>query len=963
MSDIETIIPGKIINLRSRLWRVDEIQEDILTATTIEGAPTVQRHFYIPLENVAPGKIEEPDPDKVGNFSAQDLLIRAYRLSMIHGTAPLLSLQRSRVIPESFQMVPVIMALDTPRVKMLIADDVGLGKTIEGGLIVTELFARQRASRLLVICPANLREQWKDALDYFFHINAEIISTQHLRSLERNIPPGTSPWEHYSYLIVSMDYAKAPQNRAKILEQGWDIVLIDEAHNLAKPHQVSASHTVKMDRWELGREIAKKAKHLLLLTATPHNGYTDTFASLLSMLDVGAVSGPSHEPSIHREIAEKHVCQRRRVDVEEEFALGGDESPFPKRDQDEVFIRLSPEPEEKAIKKVEALGNYMLTVAGTEKSYRRRIAKWTVIHFHKRALSSPNALRISLERRLNKLKEKLEKLNDEEDIPLNEDEARCEVLDNDTGERVTDEEAGERLDHYIFGYGEALEKEKELIQDALEEAKKITPFRDSKLKELCDNVLRKMLRRDKKVIIFTRYVDTLNYLEKQIIKYAHYKNTKIISLYGELDDSQRRDRLKDFETSAEAVLIATDCLSEGINLQYMAAQVIHYELPWNPNRLEQRNGRVDRYGQNRRPGGEKKVFIRTLVVNDSLEAGILKVLVEKAHRIRIDHGFSPPFFGDDISVLDLIQEQGLDVKIGQTKLEHFLEEEEQPKQIIDPFSEDIVKRMKDDNFYGQSSIDLSEVKSRMQETETIIGSSKEIQQFVKSGLNKFSSSITKNTGDNTFKIEIRDSRLTQGMDREVINRATFNPLRGHDDPDLDVIDLGHPLVRNLIELVKEMTFTSTDTYGRTAAIKTSSAKTVSGVYTFLARYTIHTEPVSIVEELLNVGINVYSGEQLEDEDVNLLMKSEPLPDERTIGEISNDLHLALERDELEGILWNKTQDRCDELIVERRRVKESLIESGESGERDWLRGFDDITPTSIDLLCVTIYYPKPGDVD
>ena len=199
MPDREIIIPGSIVNLRSRLWRVDEIQEEILTATTIEGAPTVQRCFYLPLENVAPGKIEEPDPDKVGNFSAQDLLIRAYRLSMIHGTAPLLSLQRSRVIPESFQMVPVIMALDTPRVKMLIADDVGLGKTIEGGLIVTELFARQRASRLLVICPANLREQWKDALDYFFHIDAEIISTQHLRSLERNIPPGTSPWEHYSY--------------------------------------------------------------------------------------------------------------------------------------------------------------------------------------------------------------------------------------------------------------------------------------------------------------------------------------------------------------------------------------------------------------------------------------------------------------------------------------------------------------------------------------------------------------------------------------------------------------------------------------------------------------------------------------------------------------------------------------------------------------------------------------------
>jgi hypothetical protein len=465
-----------------------------------------------------------------------------------------------------------------------------------------------------------------------------------------------------------------------------------------------------------------------------------------------------------------------------------------------------------------------------------------------------------------------------------------------------------------------------------------------------------MLHRDSKVIIFTRYVDTLNYLAKEIPKYSHYKNTKIVSLYGELDDSQRSERLKEFETSPEAVLIATDCLSEGINLQYMAAQVIHYELPWNPNRLEQRNGRVDRYGQNRRPGGEKKVFIRTMVVNDSLEAGILKVLVEKASRIRNDHGFSPPFFGDDLSILDLIHEQGLDVKIGQTKLDQFLGDNG-PKQIINPFSDDTLKRIVEDNFYGQSSIDLSEIKSRMKETETLIGSSEEIQRFIKSGLNKFSSSMTKNPGDDTYKIEIRDSRLIPGLDHEIIHRATFNPLRGRGDPTLEVIDLGHPLVRNLIEVVKELTFTSNDTYGRTAAIKTPLAKVVSAIYIFLARYAVHTEPVSIVEELLNVGVNVYSGELLGDEDIRALIVSDPFPDERTVEEISHDLHLALERKDFGKILWEKAQKRCDELTVERTKVKENLLESG---EHEWLEGFDEITPTSVDLLCVTLYYPKPG---
>ena len=198
---------------------------------------------------------------------------------MIHGTAPLLSLQRSRAVPESYQMVPVIMALKMPRVRMLIADDVGIGKTIEAGLIVTELLARHKASRLLVICPAALRKQWQEALSYFFHIDTDIISTRHRRKLESSLPPGASPWGHYPYLITSMDYAKRPDIRAQILEQSWDIVVVDEAHNLAKPHQISASQKVNKERWSLLGKIAlikEKSNHLLLLTATPHNGYSDT---------------------------------------------------------------------------------------------------------------------------------------------------------------------------------------------------------------------------------------------------------------------------------------------------------------------------------------------------------------------------------------------------------------------------------------------------------------------------------------------------------------------------------------------------------------------------------------------------------------------------------------------------------------------------------------------------------------
>ena len=154
-----TLAPGAVIKNRGRFWRVDALDGDILTATALDGNATEQYRFYIPFEDIQPGRLAPPAPDIVGHPAAQDLLLRAYRLSLLHGTAPLLSLQRSRVIPKDYQLVPVVMAMEMPRVRLLLADDVGLGKTIEAGLILTELLARQMARRLLVIVPANLREQ------------------------------------------------------------------------------------------------------------------------------------------------------------------------------------------------------------------------------------------------------------------------------------------------------------------------------------------------------------------------------------------------------------------------------------------------------------------------------------------------------------------------------------------------------------------------------------------------------------------------------------------------------------------------------------------------------------------------------------------------------------------------------------------------------------------------------------
>ena len=218
---------GDIVSIRNRLWRVNAIEENILEATRIDSGENETHRFYLPFESVTGAHIEPPSNTKFGEAATNRLLIQAFRYSMVHGSAPLMSLQKSCVIPTNYQLVPVVMALNmSTRVRMLIADDVGLGKTIEAGLIASELMSRNLASRVLVICPQNLREQWQEALKYFFQIHADIISSVHLRSLERRLPPGANPWEHYKCLITSIDYIKSERVSRLALSVPWDLVIV-----------------------------------------------------------------------------------------------------------------------------------------------------------------------------------------------------------------------------------------------------------------------------------------------------------------------------------------------------------------------------------------------------------------------------------------------------------------------------------------------------------------------------------------------------------------------------------------------------------------------------------------------------------------------------------------------------------------------------------------------------------------
>ncbi len=781
-------------------------------------------------------------------------------------------------------------------------------------------------------------------MEYFFHLEFQIMSTRNRRILERSLPPGYNPWEYYTCIITSIDYAKQPIQRNQILEQHWDMVVFDEAHNVAKPHQSAKNQKIEMARWEFAEKIANLTDNLLFLTATPHNGYRDTYASLLRMLVPEGVTGSIIDPRINRNKLKHHVCQRRREDVLRWFKeANSEESPFPERYQEEIFIKPSEE-QIKAIESIEELASHLLKIVKKGTEHQKHLANWTIMHLHKRSISSSHALRISLENRIKTVSYKLKNLDEEILVGLTKEEIKSNVLDEDSSENVDEEEISLRTDKVIFGEENDLNVEIELLKQSLKIAKEITAEKDSKLQHLIWNIIPKRLKEYPKLMIFTRYRDTLIYLEKQITKAFKGKGVGIFYVDGTIPEGIRRGYLRDFTNAKSGILIATDCISEGMNLQYASNQIVHYELPWNPNRLEQRNGRVDRYGQ-----PKSKVIIRTLVMDDILEADILKVLIKKAEQIRQDYGFSPPFFGDETTIIDLIKKHKPTFKHGpQRTLLDFIGSEK------DPFDRNNIELIKSDSFYGGIEIGLEEVQQRLNYTYSLIGSPEEIQKFVSSGLEKYGCK-TKKTEEGIWNFEFSDEFL-RGIDLEKnVFNLTFDSITAAKNPSLNLIDLGHPIVVKLIEKIKYSSLNEKERYGRTAAVKVEIKYPVTAIFHILARYIVDTEPKSIIEELFDVGIEVYDGEILSEESVEAIKNANIVIMDRTMDEIKKDIKKSVKIPNLHQMINEQTNQRCLKIIDERKQMKQKLEDEA---PKEWLEGIDKISVGSTDIMAVTLYYPS-----
>ncbi len=635
---------GTLVRARGRDWVVlPSERNDLLRLKPLDGREEDVAGIFIPLTkegDIKPSQFNPPTVRDLGSVRAARLLFDASRLSLRSAAGPFRCAAKLGFRPRSYQMVPLIMALKQQHpVRLLIADDVGVGKTVEAILIAKELLERREIKRFAVLCPPHLCEQWQMELKDKFQIDAVILRTGTQASLDRQVPGDMSVFQYFPFQVISIDYIKSDNRYTVFASQAPELVIVDEAHSCARPQ--GQTSTGQQLRHRLVSEIAKKPnQHLILVTATPHSGKEGEFRSLLGLLkpdfethewdSESDAESESSKQSFRTELA-RHFVQRKR----ENIAQWMDErTPFPKRTAIDFPYELTGAYQSLYDEMLLYTSKMMARATGTEN--QKRFRYWTALALLRGVMSSPSAGALMLENR----------------IGAKADETDGSVAtENPHFERI--ETTDDELPLPLLEQADATETDRDVF------VKFATRLRSLESKEADNKIAACVLQIQKwhkagySPIVFCRYIETAKYVAARLAE-ALGKNALVECVTSEDPDEVRRDRIDRMspEDSGKKVrvLVATDCLSEGINLQSLFDAVLHYDLPWNPNRLEQREGRVDRFGQT-------KPEIQTCLLygkDNPMDQVVLKVLYRKARTIRDNIGVSIPFPEDSKVFLDTI---------------------------------------------------------------------------------------------------------------------------------------------------------------------------------------------------------------------------------------------------------------------------------------------------------------------
>jgi len=716
---------GSLVRARGREWVVlpGTTPEFMLLQPLGGGADDVVGVF--PDEGVEPATFPPPTSTDLGDSASTALLRTALRIGFTAGAGPFRSLAGLSVSPRSYQYVPLLMALRQDTVRLLIADDVGIGKTIEAGLIASELLAQGTVRRLAVLCSPALAEQWQRELASKFGIEAALVLTSTVKSLERGLMLNESLFDRYPYVIVSTDFIKSDRRRHDFLLRCPELVIVDEAHNCVAGSGVGQRS--RHQRFELLRGLAADSKrHVVLATATPHSGDDAAFANLIGLLTPDLATADLATDSGRRLLAQ-HFVQRRRADIRHYL---DEDTPFPKdRLTLDVGYTLSP-----AYRDLfdDVLAYAREQVREGLDGTRGRVRWWSVLALLRALASSPNAAAATLRTRA---------ANAEATTALEADAlGRAAVLDSADDESLEgiDTAPGALTDDDT---SEDSSERRRLMRFARRAAELAGPDQDRKLATVTTQV-KKLLVDGYSPIVFCRFIDTAHYVAAHLESALGTKKSpvNVLSVTGALPPAERERRVGELTGLDGAhVLVATDCLSEGVNLQEHFSAVVHYDLCWNPTRHEQREGRVDRYLQR-----EDVVRAVTLYGEDNgIDGIVLDVLIRRHRAIAKATGVAVPVPGDGQGLIDALAE-GLLLRREDSRDQLALDLglDERTRELEDAWTSAAEQERLSRTRYAQHTIKPEEVAAEVQEIQAALGTHGDLETFLTGTLRALGSTLT-----------------------------------------------------------------------------------------------------------------------------------------------------------------------------------------------------------------------------
>lgn len=830
---------GSLVSVRGREWVVlPNSTDDFLLIRPIAGSDAETTGVLTSLEEVRPATFELPDPEKPGDFRSARLLRDALQLGFRSTAGPFRSLGHISVTPRTYQFVPLLMALKLDPVRLLIADDVGIGKTIEACLIARELLDVGDITRLAVLCPPHLAEQWQSELESKFHIEAELVLSSTAARLERHLPPDRTIFDEHPFVIVSTDFIKSDRRRAEFLRTCPEFVIVDEAHTCVEQSAGRGAH----QRHQLVRGLADRSdRHLVLVTATPHSGKTDAFRSLLGLLDPTFaelpenLGGEANRPN--RERLARHLVQRRRHDI----VQYEHEDPFPCREEPEndPTYSLSPDYRELFDRVLSFARETVKDSSGDGR--HQRIRWWSALALLRALASSPAAAAATLRTR-----------------SVTSDAADIDEVDA-LGERFVFDIHDDDSDTIDTVPGSDPDEESDSTRARLrrlaKEADALRGAKDSKLLGAV-GIVQQLLDDGHHPIVFCRFIETAEYVAKELSERLNGKPTAI-AVTGRIPSAEREKRVEELSEASKRVLVATDCLSEGINLQDHFTAVVHYDLPWNPTRLEQREGRVDRFGQ-RHP----VVRVITYYGSDNLvDRAVLDVLLTKHRTIRRDLGISIPVPGTTADVMEAVSQAVLeqeDTGIAQTLpgLEEFVRPA--AESLISAWDDAAAREKASRSLFAQHSLSPEQVSEFAAASQRALGSSADVSQFVTTAISDLGGVVTPGRTTVLDLSEVRSTIKSQ------LHVSDGKPLRVRFEPPVREGEIylarSHPMVAGLASWVLSSSLdTASDESiaNRAGVIRTNAVDTRTTI--ILSRFRFHIltiregEQKQLLAEQANVG--------------------------------------------------------------------------------------------------------------